>query len=132
MSQEFFISSKILVRPIINKGLGVVAKENIREGEIVECSPAFVIEAPENLDTDWGNLFEAMLKVLFRDRYYEWGQKGGVVLGYGSLYNHSDNSNVSLDRRLEEKKAIYTAKRDIRAGEELTINYACPLWFKTY
>jgi uncharacterized protein len=45
-----------------------------------------------------------------------------VVLGYGSLYNHSYKPNAYYrDRRNRVKEFI--ALRDIAAGEEITINY---------
>ena len=47
---------------------------------------------------------------------------GGLQLGYGSLYNHSYEPNARYDDRAPATK-VFTALRDIRAGEEITVNY---------
>ena len=52
-----------------------------------------------------------------------------VALGLGSLFNHSSlHQNVSWSRDLTGQCIVYKALRDIRAGEELCINYG-KLWF---
>jgi SET domain-containing protein len=58
-----------------------------------------------------------------------------VALGYGSLYNHSYTPNARYDDESPQIK-IFTAIREIAAGEEITINYngepsdESPVWFK--
>ncbi len=52
-----------------------------------------------------------------------------VVLGLGSLFNHSSlDQNVYWSRDLEAQCVVYRALRDVKAGEELCINYG-RLWF---
>ena len=48
-----------------------------------------------------------------------------VVLGEGALINHADDSNLSYGLiDLEGRKMMnFKAKRDIRKGEQLFINY---------
>ncbi|MCJ1404051.1 hypothetical protein MMC11_007275 [Xylographa trunciseda] len=55
-----------------------------------------------------------------------------VVLGIGSLFNHdgSRGQNVGWKRNLESQSIIYTALRDIKAGEELCISYGAHVWFE--
>jgi len=57
------------------------------------------------------------------DYVFDWG-KGTVALalGYGSLYNHSYAPNARYDDEGQRTK-IFTALRDIEAGEEITVNY---------
>ena len=55
-----------------------------------------------------------------------WGGKGhssSVVLGLGSIFNHSDNNNA--DWITDENRNIYSfyATKDIRKGEEIFTNY---------
>ena len=45
-----------------------------------------------------------------------------LALGYGSLYNHSYQPNARYDDQ-PAGAMTFTALRDIRAGEEITINY---------
>lgn len=47
-----------------------------------------------------------------------------VALGLGSLFNHSTlDQNVGWERDLDAQCIIYKALREIKAGEELCINY---------
>ena len=56
-------------------------------------------------------------------------QTQAVALGLGSLFNHSSlQHNVGWSRDLTRQCIVYRALRDIKAGEELCINYG-KLWF---
>ena len=118
---------KIVYVNIPGKGRGVVAKAAIATGELIERSPVLPIGAAESecpglndYSFAWGEDVEG----------FEKGKECAVGLGYLSLYNHSDTSNVSLTRHYEDNEMSIRALRDIAAGEELTINYDVPLWFE--
>jgi hypothetical protein len=72
------------------------------------------------------------------DYPYEWeGGPGAfaMVLGLGSLYNHSGDPNVENLNRPELLAVDWIALRAIRAGEELTVDYRDgdgddTLWFR--
>jgi SET domain-containing protein len=115
---------------IPNAGRGVFAKEDIQKGEVIERCPA--IEVPEN---DVANLNGSFLVTYF----YYFGKKKNrlmLVLGYGSMYNHSPTPGA---RYAEKKGEVdFIALRNIKKGEEITVNYAQgkkkikhPLWFET-
>jgi hypothetical protein len=56
-------------------------------------------------------------------------QTQAVALGLGSLFNHSTlDQNVGWNRDVKAQCIVYRALRDIKAGEELCINYG-RLWF---
>lgn len=56
-------------------------------------------------------------------------QTQAVALGLGSLFNHSLlHQNIGWSRDVVGQCIVYRALRDIRAGEELCINYG-KLWF---
>lgn len=117
---------KIVYVTIPGKGRGVIAKMAIAAGELIERSPVLPIgtvesECPGLNDYSfaWGEDVPG----------FQAGKECAVGLGYLSLYNHSDTSNVSLTRHYEENEMSIRALRDIAAGEELTINYDVPLWF---
>lgn len=62
------------------------------------------------------------------------GQKSvttqAVILGLGSLFNHSKyRQNVGWTRDLENQLVTYKAIRDIKKGEELCISYGDRLTF---
>ncbi len=58
-------------------------------------------------------------------------QKGraAVVLGFTSLINHSNSPNCDFVRYIDALALDLVAVRDIRAGEELMIDYGLTLWF---
>ena len=110
-------------------GKGVFASENIQQGEIVEVAPILILKFEDFIDTRWNLLFE----------YYFWMDDFVVLaLGYGSLYNHSENPN--LEYRIMKKETIMEIKalKDVKKGEELTFNYKgstntkTPLWFERH
>ena len=118
---------KIVYVTIPGKGRGVIAKAPIAAGELIERSPVLPIGSVESESAGlndysfaWGEDVEG----------FEPGKECAVGLGYLSLYNHSDRSNVSLTRHYEANEMSIRALRDIAEGEELTINYDVPLWFK--
>jgi len=69
---------------------------------------------------------------------YYWPSESGrtmtqaLALGLGSMFNHSTrDQNIGWLRNTEFDVIIYTALRDIKAGEELCISYgSVRLWFK--
>jgi uncharacterized protein len=102
------------------KGWGVVAGDIIQAGETVEVAP--IIRLFRSITDQHLNL---------KHRVFDWAALGGRVgetalaLGYGSMYNHGNPANLSY-RALHNGSAsalVFTAARDIAAGEELTINY---------
>lgn len=58
-------------------------------------------------------------------------------MGIGSLINHSYEPNAFYRKSLEEQMVEFFALRDIRTGEEITVNYSGhpyakkPMWFET-
>ncbi len=61
------------------------------------------------------------------DHYcFDWGKDGSqlaVLLGLGSIYNHSYQPNARYVRKLEERIMQFVALRDIEVGEEICVNY---------
>jgi SET domain-containing protein len=102
----------IEVKKVKGKGRGVFARRTIRAGEEIERVPVLVLPWTEN---EW----ESGLASYF----FAWGQGTvALALGYGSLYNHSYQPNARYDD-LSPRVKVFTALRDIFAGEEITVNY---------
>lgn len=106
------------------KGRGVFARRDIAKGEVIERAPVVPMSkddipesggAPDGYVLEWDDETE--------------GEEHALVLGYVMLYNHGENPNLHLDSDYEENTITVTALRDIKAGEELTWNYNCELWF---
>ncbi len=112
-------------------GRGVFARVDIKKGEIIERCP--VIEVPKH---DIASLRESILVTYF----YYFGknkQRLVVVLGFGSIYNHTYTPNATYKEKYKEKAIDFVALKEIKKDEEITVNYGSgntknksPLWFK--
>ena len=112
-------------------GRGVFTTSSIKKDEIIEICPVIVMQPGE---------IETLDKTTLYDYYFLWGDEGtqcAVALGYGSLYNHFCPSNADYVMDFDEHTIDIFAARDIKAGEEITINYHgdpyddTPPWFMT-
>ncbi|MBU8907618.1 SET domain-containing protein [Desertibacillus haloalkaliphilus] len=106
---------------------GVFATRDIEKGELIHEAPVIPYPNEEHI------LIE---ETVLADYVYEYGiNHSAVVLGYGMLFNHSYEPNTTYDINFEHHMFYYYAYRDIKAGEELLINYNGevdnydPLWF---
>lgn len=98
-------------------GRGVIATAGIAEGETIEVCPVLEVD-------------EADANGVLLDYVVEAGDdSGGVVLmlGYGSLYNHSQDPNAEYVHEADDAYA-FIALREIGAGEEITISYSKEWW----
>jgi len=94
---------------------GMIATENIRKGAIIERCPVIpipIIEKPSLLQTELLNY------------YFEWtNSHNAIVLGYGSLINHSFKPNSAYTWGYKNKVMIFYAIKPIKKGEEIFVNY---------
>jgi hypothetical protein len=105
------------------RGRCVVADKSFIHGEIIETAPILLVEKKHN-------------KHLV-NYTYEWHGKKiyALVLGYGSVYNHSYKPNANFYWDYSNQQMIYMAIKNIEIGEEITVNYngvandKTPLWF---
>jgi len=106
-------------------GRGVFARANIKRGEIIETCP--IIKIPEE---DPANLNGSILVTYF----YYFKTHLALTLGFGSIYNHSYTPNAKYKLRARESVIDFTAIKNIKKGEEITVNYnpknKNPLWFE--
>ncbi|RCW50248.1 SET domain-containing protein [Paenibacillus prosopidis] len=106
---------------------GVFATRDIQKGELIHEAP--VIPYP-NEDHDY------IEKTILSDYVFEYGANHtAILLGYGSLFNHSYQPNATYDINFDNHTFDFYAYTDIKAGDEILINYNgdvdCddPLWF---
>lgn len=105
---------KIKLETIYNKGRGVVATTTIETGELIECCPVILFHLEKEILSLSGLGYF----------YYEWDDDfEAIVLGYGSLYNHSFEPNTQFVRDYIRHIMNFIAVKPIAAGEEITINY---------
>ena len=106
----------IIVRRTAKKGLGVFALKDFKEGEIIESAPVLIF------DTKGRKKLE---KTLLSHYIYPWRSTRGaaLILGYGSIYNHSFSPNADWKQNFKTKCMVYRAIKPIKKGEEITVNY---------
>ena len=115
---------------IVNAGRGVFAKVAIKKGEVIERCP--IIEIP---DHDTSSLIASILVTYI----YFFGKKKTrleLALGFGSIYNHSYDPNARYTDNHRQKMIDFTAIKNIKKDEEITVDYSAgrkeknPLWFE--
>ena len=101
------------VRAAGTKGRGVFAAKAFKKGEVIEVAPALRVPKGE----------EAIFLATFLANYLFATQEDGSVigLGYTSLYNHSNKP--SADFFVNDTIVAIKATRNIKAGEEITLDY---------
>jgi uncharacterized protein len=108
-------------------GRGVYAIRDIQKGELLEVCPVIVSPKEEEEHLDKTNL---------SNYCFYWGENfRAIALGYGSIFNHSFSPNASFYCNIKHLIISFNAIKDIKNGEEITINYngdpndRSPLWF---
>ena len=105
----------IEVKRTKGKGRGVYARVAIPAGTVFERAPLLIMADKEALESEHSTVMPAYV--------FEYGKgKVALALGFGSLYNHSYKPNARYDDAPSQVKE-FRALRDIKAGEEITINY---------
>lgn len=98
-------------------GRGVFTAEPLVAGTVVEIAPVIVMGGGDRLHLD---------QTLLHDYIFEWGEEKkdcAMALGYVPIYNHASPSNCEYEMDFGAQQIRITTTRDIRAGEELFINY---------
>ncbi|MFT3901924.1 MAG: SET domain-containing protein [Niabella sp.] len=110
-------------------GRGVFTAAPITKDSVIEIAPVVVLDEKARFLLD---------QTLLHDYIFEWGNDNKeccVALGWVSLYNHSYQSNCDYEMDYNGQTITIRTVRDIKAGEELFINYngvwddEKPLWF---
>ncbi|MEO5375601.1 MAG: SET domain-containing protein-lysine N-methyltransferase [Alphaproteobacteria bacterium] len=114
------------------KGRGVLAGEDIAKGELIERSPVLIIPDADRAGIDPSIIFTYIFMwehdTVEEDLYKHKG-RAGIALGYTSLLNHSYTPNADFVRHIDHDYLDIVALRDIKTGEEITIDYQMTLWF---
>ena len=111
LSENYIAKSKIL-----NSGYGVFANRDYKSGDVVEVNRFLEFE-----DNKTG-----LENYVFRSHLNP--RKNIIVLGNGSVFNHSDNNNLDYFYIKDKNFFIYKANQDISKGSEMYINYG-KNWF---
>ncbi len=98
-------------------GRGVFCASRIHKGDVIEVAPVLRLKGLTHQELDG---------TILHDYYFVWGRNMKstvIVLGYGSLYNHSSQPNATFETDLDQRCVIFKAIRDIPAEDEITINF---------
>ena len=116
-SLNYFPPTKIEVKLSPGKGLGVFATHLIEPNEIIEVA-LFLPIPPRDIDNN-----------IILGNYVFVYPKGAdpkeivVVLGYGSIYNHSENPNATWGNHPTQRAFNFTSLTQILPGEEICTWY---------
>ena len=139
-AKDLFRSCKIECKlsTIPGGGMGVFAKEDIKAGELLEVCQ-FITFGDATVDR------KSIAKLFIDYRFWSDANKSSysIVLGWGSVYNSSENRNATwvtpennrdmLGYKIDGKNLVirrlptgffeYWTVKDIKAGEEIFLNY---------
>lgn len=99
------------------RGRGVFAARDFHAGELIEASPIV------RIDAEYGQLPAELQRMVFAMRG-SGGRAHALALGYGCLYNGANPACMRFEVDSDAGVVRFLAVRDIRRGEELTINYS--------
>ena len=111
------------------RGRGVFTAHEIGPGDLIEISPLIIVPPNE---------VRTIHQTILHDYYYLWPSPEGsacIVLGYGSLYNHSFEPNGEITMDLDKNEFEIKCIKDIEPGEEIFVDYlggskeVSTLWF---
>ena len=103
-------------------GRGVFSNKYIKKGEIIEIAPLLSV-LHENIENSI--LVDYVLSL--HDKLIEDERKHCVILGYGSIYNHSSQNNADWSF-LDNKRLKIEAVKNILPNEEIFVNYGEEYW----
>jgi SET domain-containing protein len=116
------------------KGKGAFAKKDIKKKTIIDVANVILIP---NKD------YKIIKKTVLYDYCYIWEDpkhkpefENAITLSISQFINHSFEPNIKYLYDYKNKAIEFSAIRDIKEGEELTVNYnglvsdKSPVWFK--
>jgi SET domain-containing protein len=122
----------LAIKDFGGRGRGIVAIEDIEQGQLVERSPVLIIPSNQRPAVDKTIIFTYVFMwehgTIEQDLYKHQG-RSAIALGYTSLLSHSFEPNCNFVRHIDELFIDVFATRMIPAGQELTIDYQMTLWF---
>ena len=114
---EFNPPTKINIRFIEKKGLGVFATKKILKGETIEECPVFFLGKNDSPQS------EHFKNYRFSYPKERSGNESVLAWGYGSLFNHDIKPNADWEEHPKWMGFKFFALRDIEKDEEITISY---------
>jgi len=106
----------VMIKDTGNHGRGVFATKEFMPGDMIETCPVVYLSPKERTHTE---------HTILAYYLYPWTSTrcGVMVLGYGSIYNHSFTPNAEWQQDFKAKTMNYLAIAKIGKGEEILVNY---------
>jgi uncharacterized protein len=94
---------------------GVFATQDIAKGELIHAAPVIPYPNEQHVHIE---------KTLLADYMFSYGANHtALLLGYGMLFNHSYTPNADYELDFDNHTVNFFAYTDIKAGDEILINY---------
>lgn len=96
--------------------------ERILTGEIIEHCPLMILGPKDSEFVDSKDNSDVIYYYFLQQPDLK---RNAIMLGFGSIYNHSSDPNCEIDYPDEDMTPyiIFRAIKDIEVGEEITWNY---------
>jgi SET domain-containing protein len=118
VKKEYNISNtNLFVSYAGHKGRGVFTSKVLKKDDLIEICPVIELSYKEHQSLS-GHTLENYTFVWNTSK-----KNVAIVLGFGSLYNHSAKPNADYIKKIKEGVMVYKALKTIKAGEEITIDY---------
>jgi SET domain-containing protein len=120
----YYRNPKIEVRNSKLHGVGVFAKKTIKKNEVLEEDPFILLKG------DWHKLPRLLQEYIFgwTKDMPDYKSKAALVFGTGAIYNSSPKPNAEWLTETRKKRFVYYATKNIKAGEEIMIDYGPEYW----
>ena len=122
--KSYYHNPKIEVLKSTVHGVGVFAKKAIKKNEVLEENYYIILKG------DWHKLPSLMQEYIYgwTKDLYDNKSKAALVFGNGALYNSSLKPNADWQTNVDRNRFIFYAIKDMKAGEEIMIDYGNEYW----
>ena len=120
----YYRNPKIEIRNSKIHGVGMFATKAIKKNEVLEEDPFIILKG------DWHKIPRLLQEYIFgwTKEMDDSKSKAAVVFGSGAIYNSSSDPNADWQTSRKKNRFIYYAYKDIKAGEEIFIDYGNEYW----
>lgn len=113
--KRVLVRNNIVVKKSSMHGYGVFATKMIKKGTVIEECYMIVSRGGDKK---------------LEDFYFDADGRYGLLTGFGSIYNHSDDPNADYTIKVKKRLATIKANQTIRKGEEIFVSYGDE-WFSS-
>lgn len=108
MKKELYQAKIVVKKSPLLKSYGVFAAQSFKKGDIIEECYVLISRGGDKK---------------LEDYYFDVNGKSGIFLGYGMIYNHSEDPNATYRLAPKRHLATFVATRAIKKGEEIFVTY---------